>query len=503
MGARRSSCYYGAGRLTPLCTHSLSEQLLDLPSEASPAAAHPNEKMTSQQMRAHEQEALEFVLELAGPCRLPMTSSIPAESPLPPHHHQNTLSKTTSGDTCFSPSSAFVRADDLPLPLFVVDSRMCCVLWNKRAADLSGWLEPDVLNMSDFGCTIFSPELSTNSREFEDLLKTTAAASASPSSSSGEIWKMKTKWGQELRVVLLTSLYTDAAGLVCGTMCAIMPLTAPAAAPGLHLDCDIPPLDDVQDIDTEEEEQLYCGDESPRGSEEEEEEEGLLPPEQPLSPSSDGGIDGLEMFCDPGRTALRGSSVCSQDWCKSEQGAEISPGSGSGERTMSGSTSSKVMVVDPRASGRKSLTLMLERCGMEVAGACSSKEALWRFEQSLLEPEGFSIIFMDLAVACVDDYAAVHEIRQMEHTEFASSSFTPQVLIVAVTDLDRWDLANMEEGIQMGVEMGIDAIISRPTRVQQLRDTLSDLGVNSELLEKSPRALTRCWQSPLILARYQ
>jgi hypothetical protein len=130
MGARRSSCYYGAGRLTPLCTHSLSEQLLDLPSEASPAAAHPNEKMTSQQMRAHEQEALEFVLELAGPCRLPMTSSIPAESPLPPPHHQNTLSKTTSGDTCSSPS-AFVRADDLPLPLFVVDSRMCCVLWNK------------------------------------------------------------------------------------------------------------------------------------------------------------------------------------------------------------------------------------------------------------------------------------------------------------------------------------------------------------------------------------
>jgi hypothetical protein len=70
-------------------------------------------------------------------------------------------------------------------------------------------------------------------------------------------------------------------------------------------------------------------------------------------------------------------------------------------------------------------------------------------------------------------------------------------------NVHRWDLANMEEGIQMGVEMGIDAIISRPTRVQQLRDTLSDLGVNSELLEKSPRALTRCWQSPLILARYQ
>ncbi len=67
----------------------------------------------------------------------------------------------------------------------------------------------------------------------------------------------------------------------------------------------------------------------------------------------------------------------------------------------------------------------------------------------------------------------------------------------------RWELANMEEYMQMGLEMGIDAIISRPSRVQQLRNILSDLGVCSEFLNKSPQAKSRCWQSPLILVRYQ
>jgi hypothetical protein len=55
----------------------------------------------------------------------------------------------------------------------------------------------------------------------------------------------------------------------------------------------------------------------------------------------------------------------------------------------------------------------------------------------LLELEDTSILFMDLSVACVDDYSVVHEIRQIEHTEFGSSIFTPQVLVVAITDLDR------------------------------------------------------------------
>ncbi|KAH9550315.1 hypothetical protein CY35_10G065200 [Sphagnum magellanicum] len=356
--------------------------------------------------------------------------------------------------------------------------------------------------MPRFASTIFTRELTSfhNQKsgeckeEFEDFLQ---AASEGHGSSGGEIWKMRTKWGHDLKVLLLASMCTDSGGVMSGgTMCVIMPFMMP----GLHLDCNIPPLDDVQDIDTEEE-QLSSGNESPRDSDDED----LVPPEQPQSPSSEGGVDGLDMFCDPGTTALHGSSVCSQDWCKSEKGAQVSPGSKSGEQTLSGSVRSKVMVVDPQASGRKSLTLMLERCGIEVTEACSSKEALWQFEQTLHKPDaGFSVLFMDLAVASADDYAAVCEIRQAEHKDFGSSRFTPQVLIVAVTNHDsRWELANMEEYIQMGLEMGIDAIISRPSRVQQLRNILSDLGVCSEFLNKSPQAKSRCWQSPLILVRYQ
>jgi hypothetical protein len=48
----------------------------------------------------------------------------------------------------------------------------------------------------------------------------------------------------------------------------------------------------------------------------------------------------------------------------------------------------------------------------------------------LLELEDTSILFMDLTVACVDDYSAVHEIRQIEHTEFESTqSFGAQALL--------------------------------------------------------------------------
>jgi hypothetical protein len=89
------------------------------------------------------------------------------------------------------------------------------------------------------------------------------------------------------------------------------------------------------------------------------------------------------------------------DWCKSEQGAEISPGSGSGEHAMSGSTSSKVMVVDPGASGRKSLTLMLERCGMEVFNLLPSLLNLF-----LIVSPGHDENFWSQALFCIMQIAA-------------------------------------------------------------------------------------------------
>jgi hypothetical protein len=53
----------------------------------------------------------------------------------------------------------------------------------------------------------------------------------------------------------------------------------------------------------------------------------------------------------------------------------------------------------------------------------------------LLGLEDFSILFMDLTVACVDDYSAVHEIRQMEHTEFGSQALLPKSSLLQLLTL--------------------------------------------------------------------
>jgi CheY-like chemotaxis protein len=87
---------------------------------------------------------------------------------------------------------------------------------------------------------------------------------------------------------------------------------------------------------------------------------------------------------------------------------------------------------------------------VQVTEARSSKEALWQFEQTLHKPDaGFSVLFMDLAVASADDYAAVCEIRQAEHKDFGTSRFTPQVLIVAVTNHDRCESSLKPQYIKM------------------------------------------------------
>jgi len=171
-------------------------------------------------------------------------------------------------------------------------------------------------------------------------------------------------------------------------------------------------------------------DNSPRGSED----QFLAAIEQPPSPYSDDGLDVIDMFGDPGSLVSEeeSTSVCSQDWCKSEQSSQTLVGSGSGLGPSS-LTRARVMVVDPVLRSRKSLKLMLERCGFNVSCALSGSEALWRFEQSLQDPEGYSVIFVNLSVARHEDYNFVHEIRAMEQDANLSSPS----LIVAVTDLDR------------------------------------------------------------------
>lgn len=173
--------------------------------------------------------------------------------------------------------------------------------------------------------------------------------------------------------------------------------------------------------------------------------------EHPPSPCSDGGVDPIDMYGDPGNMVsemeemeeMEETSVCSQDWCKSEQESQSLGGAGSGTGGLEASSClsrARALVLDPEPRGRKSLKLMLERCGFEVACACGNKEALWHLQQSLQHPEGFLVIFINLCVARMDDYAIVRSLRLMEQQsglDNSSCSTTP-ALFVAVTDLDRW-----------------------------------------------------------------
>jgi hypothetical protein len=62
----------------------------------------------------------------------------------------------------------------------------------------------------------------------------------------------------------------------------------------------------------------------------------------------------------------------------------------------------------------------------------------------------------------------------------------------------------MRDSTQKDVAAGVDAVINYPSRVQQLRDTLTTLGVSIDHLDfgnKSAWATFNSWNNPLILAR--
>ena len=220
----------------------------------------------------------------------------------------------------------------------------------------------------------------------------------------------------------------DNFGVTCGVVCVIMPLcTTKLDQPSLKLDCNVSAMDHMSILDLEEQVNNYG---SPR------EDSFLAALEQPPSPFFDWPVrDAMDMYGDPTHTFYEAedSSICSQDWCKSEQSPDASKGN-SLER--SSLTQARAMVVDPDARDRKSLNLMLERCGFEVSCVSGVTEALWTFEQSKQDPEGFSIVFVNLDGARTDDYAFIRQLRNLE-SNASSPNITTQVVIVALTHLDR------------------------------------------------------------------
>lgn len=415
----------------------------------------------------HKRAALDFVAELTGASR--------GEKKVLDQYHND--------------SHSLVHADELPVPMFGVDLNLRCTFWNRRATDATGWTDTEVFAMPKFTSTLFSNQKDTE-KECEELLK---AALASHDAVQ-EIWNMKTKWGAEVSAALMANVQTDAMGVTRGVVCVIMPLSSPKLEqPSLKLDCNVSAMDQMSILDLEEDVNSYG---SPR------EDSFLAALEQPPSPYFDGSVrDAMEMYGDPAHTFFEaeGSSICSQDWCKSEQSPDASKGG------RSSLTQARAMVMVPDARDRKSLNLMLERCGFEVSCLSSESEAAWTFEQSMQDPEGFSIVFVNLDSARNDDYALIRQLRNME-ARASSPNITTQVVIVAITHLDRWRDSTQKDlsATQKDMAAGLDAIMNYPLRVQQLRDTLNSLGVQIDHLDfanKTLRASFNSWNNPLILAR--
>jgi CheY-like chemotaxis protein len=297
---------------------------------------------------------------------------------------------------------------------------------------------------------------------------------------------VKTKWGKNVNAVLMASARTEGADVTTGVVCVIMPLSPSPRLeqPALKLDCNVSAMDHMSILDLEEQVNSY---DSPR------EDLFLAALEQPPSPYFGEVRDAIDMYGDPTNIVYEAdnTSISSQDWCKSEQSSEVPRGGGN----RSSLTQARAMVIDSHARGRKSLTLVLERCGFEVSCASSGGEALYMFEQSMQDPEGFSVVFVNLDAARADDYALTRQLRNME-SSCSSPNITTRVVVIAVTDLDRW-----QDSTQKDVAAGLDEIINYPLRVQQMCDTLNSLGVQIDHLDKSPRTSFSSWTSTLIRAR--
>lgn len=268
-----------------------------------------------------------------------------------------------------------------------------------------------------------------------------------------EIWSLNNKWRKEIKTVLSASARRDGMGDVCGAVCVIMPLSPPKLdQPALSLNCTVSAMDHMSILDLEEELPNRYG--SPRGTED----LFLAALEHPPSPYFDGSVrDTMDIYCDQATTSfeaddssysqeVEGSSICSQDWCKSEQSSENLRDVGN---SLGGSsfTQARAMVVDPNVRGRKSLGLMLERFGFEVFCASNNTEALYSFEQSMHDPEGFSVVFTNLDSARGEDYALIRQLRTME-SHCGSVNVSNQAIILAVTNFDRYNLIQRNHSLE-------------------------------------------------------
>ncbi len=121
----------------------------------------------------------------------------------------------------------------------------------------------------------------------------------------------------------------------------------------------------------------------------------------------------------------------------------------------------KALLVDDEPVNLEVVSRMLKYCGAEVTKACDGKEALNQIEKF---PD-FNVVFMDCQMPVMDGYSAVREIRRREA---GSGRHMPVIALTGYnTPLDE----------KHCIEAGMDAYMSKPLMMEELKATLKKLSL--------------------------
>ena len=139
-------------------------------------------------------------------------------------------------------------------------------------------------------------------------------------------------------------------------------------------------------------------------------------------------------------------------------------------RSAPGARALRILVAEDQDTNRRLAMFMLESVGFHADYATNGREAVTAWER-----EDYDIILMDCQMPEMDGFAATREIRRRELARGAAKG-TP-VRIIALT-------ANALKGDRERChEAGMDAYISKPFTLQQLREVLTG---GAELPETAP-----------------
>ncbi|MCM1121160.1 MAG: response regulator [Eubacterium sp.] len=120
-----------------------------------------------------------------------------------------------------------------------------------------------------------------------------------------------------------------------------------------------------------------------------------------------------------------------------------------------------ILVVDDIEENRLILVKILSTLGAICDEACNGQEALNKFNASL--PDTYDLILMDVQMPVLDGYEATKAIRSSSHP---GAKTLP---IIAMT-------ANaFVEDVRMAIEVGMDAHIAKPVRLDKLKTTIQEV----------------------------